>query len=83
MTLEAAEFGGWHDHLRVSAEILEFDPTGRGRFSGPRAPLAIRQAFQAGGGGKKIFKPPNPRPRRRRGFVIILLRSKFANDLNH
>jgi hypothetical protein len=23
----------WHDHLRVSAEILEFDPTGLGRFS--------------------------------------------------
>src|SRR5438046_1391054 len=34
-------------------------------------------------GGDIIFllNTPKSRPRRRRGFVIILLRSKFANDL--
>src|SRR5262245_33702060 len=72
--------GGWHGHYEVQGASLEFD---RLTNAGRRPFMAVLSAYCGRGVVRKKKKVPIGRARRRRGFVIFLLRSRFANDLNH
>src|SRR5262249_18817555 len=57
--------GGWHDHLRVSAELLA-----SALFRAPLHPSRIDQSRSLPGGGmEENFQPPESRPRRRSSFA--------------